>query len=181
MSLLVALDLETTGLDPVNDHILEVGAVVFDKKFSELARFSVVVKPLWPWKLEELDPVVLKMHTDNKLLEHVKLFGRRRYQAEEGLHDFLSAYPETRGTPLVGNRIDFDKEFLRYHMPSIYSWFSHRNIDVSSLNEFARIWDKDFYKDRPRGDKNHRAMADALNSLAQLSRFGTGEVVKNSL
>jgi len=40
----VALDLETTGLDPVRDAIIEVGAVKFDDQ-RELGRFGSLVRP----------------------------------------------------------------------------------------------------------------------------------------
>lgn len=41
----VALDLETTGLDPERDRIIEVGAVRFDAEGNELDTFSYVVNP----------------------------------------------------------------------------------------------------------------------------------------
>ncbi|MEO8539569.1 MAG: exonuclease domain-containing protein, partial [bacterium] len=41
----VALDLETTGLDPERDRIIEVGASRFDPKVGELETFSYVVNP----------------------------------------------------------------------------------------------------------------------------------------
>jgi DNA polymerase III epsilon subunit-like protein len=42
--LYVAIDLETTGLDPKRDAILEVGAVKFDDH-QELGRFGSLVNP----------------------------------------------------------------------------------------------------------------------------------------
>ena len=41
----VALDLETTGLDPERDRIIEVGATRFDSLGNELETFSYVVNP----------------------------------------------------------------------------------------------------------------------------------------
>ena len=41
----VALDLETTGLDPERDRIIEVGAVRFDPDGNELDTLSYVVNP----------------------------------------------------------------------------------------------------------------------------------------
>jgi DNA polymerase-3 subunit epsilon/ATP-dependent DNA helicase DinG len=41
----VALDLETTGLDPEEDRIIEIGAVRFDESGSELETFQRLVNP----------------------------------------------------------------------------------------------------------------------------------------
>ena len=41
----VALDLETTGLDPERDRIIEVGAVRFDPDGNELDTLSYIVNP----------------------------------------------------------------------------------------------------------------------------------------
>lgn len=41
----VAFDLETTGLFPETDRIVEVGAVRFDASGAELARFEALVRP----------------------------------------------------------------------------------------------------------------------------------------
>ena len=40
---LLWLDLEMTGLDPVNDRILEVAAIVTDWDFNELGSYEAVV------------------------------------------------------------------------------------------------------------------------------------------
>jgi len=50
-ALVVAFDLETTGLDPVRDRIVEIGAVKFDRK-GFVARFSTLVNPGIPMPTE---------------------------------------------------------------------------------------------------------------------------------
>ncbi len=47
----IALDLELTGLDPVRDEIIEIGAVAFDRR-RELGRFQALVKPSIPLPLQ---------------------------------------------------------------------------------------------------------------------------------
>ena len=38
------LDLEMTGLDPIEDRIMEVGAIVTDWDFNEIANYESVIK-----------------------------------------------------------------------------------------------------------------------------------------
>ncbi|MCS7001542.1 MAG: exonuclease domain-containing protein, partial [Dehalococcoidia bacterium] len=47
----VALDLEFTGLDPTRDEIIEIGAVLFDRR-RELERFQTLVRPSIPLPLQ---------------------------------------------------------------------------------------------------------------------------------
>jgi DNA polymerase-3 subunit epsilon len=44
----IALDLETTGLGPIDDRIVEVGAVKFDAEGREIEVFEELVNPLRP-------------------------------------------------------------------------------------------------------------------------------------
>ncbi len=44
---IVALDLETTGLDPKNDSIIEIGAVKFNEN-RVIAEYSTLVNPRKP-------------------------------------------------------------------------------------------------------------------------------------
>ncbi len=41
----VALDLETTGLDPEQDRIIEIGAVRFDASGRELEAYQQLINP----------------------------------------------------------------------------------------------------------------------------------------
>jgi DNA polymerase III, alpha subunit (gram-positive type) len=47
MPLIVALDLETTGLDPAQDAVIEIGAVKFSEKRVE-GEYSTLINPRKP-------------------------------------------------------------------------------------------------------------------------------------
>lgn len=176
MRKLICIDLETTDLNPVTSHVLEIGAVVFDiDTFKVLDEFETLVRPTPIWALENLPPEVEVMHQDNGLLdelEHSRV--PRRYEAEALLLDFLQKHPETQGTPMVGSNIWFDRSFMRLHLEEAEKWFHYRNIDVSSFRELIRLVAPKTYEQFKTFDqplRRHRALDDAHDTIVLLSQL----------
>jgi len=84
-------DIESTGLDPEKDHLLEVALVITDDDLNETAATSVVVQPVGVLDVEklDLDPKVRKMYTDNGLFAEVKTTPLHRYEGELLLIDVV--------------------------------------------------------------------------------------------
>ena len=60
-------DIETTGLDPVNDSILEI-ALVVTEDLQVIDELSIVIKqPDIPYLRNKCNDYVLNMHTENSL------------------------------------------------------------------------------------------------------------------
>jgi ATP-dependent DNA helicase DinG len=96
----VALDLETTGLDPQRDSILEIGAVKF-RGDEVLDKFASLVNPgrAVPPKITELTGITSEMAQDAPSLWSVL--------------PRVSAF--VRDLPVVGHNVAFDLGFLRRH------------------------------------------------------------------
>ncbi len=96
----VALDLETTGLEPARDAIIEIGAVKFKGDRVE-AEFSALVNPG-----RKLPPFITRLTgiSDAMLLNQPRL-------AE--VLPRLAAF--VGDSPVVGHNIQFDLSFLRAH------------------------------------------------------------------
>lgn len=166
------LDLETTGLDPHNDQILEWAIVLADDgaagDLSPVHQFSGVVDP---WNdadamrdaIEGMHSIVQNMHARNGLFEAVAREGTPLAEAEDFL---LSVCVELGAKPrqvvLAGSTVAFDLGFVRVHMPRFAEYLSHRTFDVSTLKQADVAWGGvPFAK-----AEAHRALPDVLESLA---------------
>lgn len=181
------IDVETTGLDATADDLLEIACVATDNELLTLARGpSLVIKhspDFVAWKRLSSDPVVVDMHTKNRLWEEVLGDDAVPLRTVELLciEFFYASARELDVTaprgriPLAGSTVSFDRAFLKRHMPLFESCFHYRNIDVSTIKELARRWRpqvSDQYdaiaKDIP---KQHRAMPDVMASIRELDLY----------
>jgi len=98
----VAFDIETTGLEPGLDKIVEIGAVKFDK-MGIIARFSALINPGMPMpkEAERVNNISDKMLRGKPLLEEV-------------FPDFIRFI---QGTMLVAHNAPFDLGFIRCQAP----------------------------------------------------------------
>lgn len=149
------IDLETTGLDPEKDSILEFGYVVTDLQLEVRAKASfVVLQP--PDVINKCNDFVKDMHTKNGLLDAVP----------SGVtFDFISEHMkvvfENHGLkkPLCGGRsVHFDRNFLKASPLAFLNDLMHyRNVDVSALYAVFEAWTG---KTPPRKEGSHRVYSD---------------------
>jgi DNA polymerase III epsilon subunit family exonuclease len=97
----VALDLETTGLSPENDRIVEIGAVRFDASGCELESFERLVNPLRP-----SNPRARAVHG----IDDAEL--ARAPTARLILPAFLDFLGDVDATTLLAHNASFDAAFL---------------------------------------------------------------------
>ncbi|MFA5707521.1 exonuclease domain-containing protein [Mycolicibacterium sp.] len=197
----VVIDIETTGLTPETDLILEVGAVIVDAQLRRVAHRSVLVTTdetiAWATGVSARhchgQPVgaAEQMHLHNGLIAHLlrpvefmagpvgRVDPHRRIatsyaNASQWMCEFLDEHGVTAPVPLTGSSVrSLDGPFLEAHMPQLFSRFTHRTIDASALTELAHFID-------PAGldavmaaipTSGHRSIGDCLRSLAIIRRF----------
>lgn len=168
---LVWIDCEMTGLDTVNDVLVEVACVVTDAELNEVAEpFSVVIATSQE-KLEGMDPFVTSMHTESGLLPEIPN-GITLEAAEQQLFEYItSLVPEARKAPLAGSSIHVDRIFLARDMPRVDSYLHYRIVDVSSFKELVRRWYPKVYFAAPAKTGNHRALGDVRDSILELKYY----------
>jgi ATP-dependent DNA helicase DinG len=104
----VALDLETTGLDPERDAILEVGAVRFRVLFSD-GTVRTHVLDTWSSLINPGRPIPIHIQQLTGIMHEDVLQAPRFSQVISPLHRFV------QHQPLVGHNVAFDLSFLRSH------------------------------------------------------------------
>ena len=137
---LVWIDCEMTGLDLVNDALIEVAALVTDTELNVLGDgVDVVIRP--PQEaLDQMLDVVRTMHTTSGLLDELA-DGTTMAQAEELVLTYIREHvPAARKAPLAGNTVFVDRGFLARDMPTLEAHMHYRIVDVSSIKELVRRW-----------------------------------------
>jgi len=137
MKFLLAIDLETTGLDPDYNEITQIGVLLLDNQLNHIAHFDSLVRIDYPergeredfnvWEHVDIDPADLETaptleQNINRLLSFVK--------RNTGL-----ANGELKEVTVMGQNTKFDFHFLDAGFRKVgKKWpFDYHNIDLVSL------------------------------------------------
>ncbi|HMR72581.1 MAG TPA: exonuclease domain-containing protein, partial [Candidatus Saccharibacteria bacterium] len=126
------IDLEMTGLDPVEDRILEVAAIVTDWDFKELAVYEAVKKvgpnlmrermdiPFWAENAAVRDALFAQNET-----------GKNGRTVENELLALVNRWFERdERVLLAGNSIHQDRKFIENEWPRLNARLHYRMLDV---------------------------------------------------
>lgn len=167
---LIWIDLEMTGLDTVNDVIIEIATVVTDKELNILAEGPVLAIHQPDSVLDGLDEWNRTQHGKSGLLDRVRASRVTAAEAEQQTLAFLQEYVPKNASPMSGNSICQDRRFLAREMPDLEAYFHYRNLDVSSLKELARRWVPEVYKGFNK-NASHLALDDIKDSIDELRYY----------
>ena len=195
MTLLAALDIETTGIDPDEDLILEISWVITDEDFNTITplRTAIVRHNLAGlqdvWLLLRENDVVRNMHQQSGLL---LAFNTETPVSMEALammfcDDVKRASivsgkffdDEVPQVHLTGNSIAFDREFLKRN----HTWANFFDSDVLGIEIHHRLLDLSSVKmmldsagvawKKAENPGPHRAANDVLEVVEQGQIFHT--------
>jgi oligoribonuclease len=168
---LVWIDCEMTGLNPDVDSLVEIAVVITDSELNVVdAGIDLVIKPR-PESLAQMNEYVRNMHTESGLINEFEE-GLDVAEAERLVLEYIQRFiPEAKEAPLAGNTIGTDRMFISKHMPAVDAHLHYRSIDVSSIKELSRRWYPRVYFQMPKKAGGHRALADILESIAELRYY----------
>ncbi len=168
---LVWIDCEMTGLDLGADALIEVACIVTDSNLNEVdSGHTVVIKPPQA-ALDQMGDFVRNMHVESGLLEELAS-GTTLDEAQRQVLDYVKSHVnEGTRAPLCGSSVYVDRGFLARDMPEFDAFLHYRVLDVSSFKEVIRRWYPKVYYSSPDKHGGHRALADILESIAELRYY----------
>lgn len=164
------IDCEMTGLNLASDALIEIAVLVTDSELNLLGDGIDLVIATSPEKLASMSDEVKRMHSESGLIEKVAK-GVSLSIAEERILEYLKQYTTAGKSPLAGNSVGMDRNFIARDMPQLNSFLHYRTIDVSSIKELAKRWYPKAYFQAPKKSGNHRALGDIQDSIAELAYY----------
>lgn len=162
------IDLETTGLNPVTDSILEIA--VAESNFTDPFNYKHVYHAVLSFDLFEhphVNPFVKELHTKNGLWKECKKSKTTIFQVDLDLIDIIEEPIDKENQEIIGGSVvHFDRSFLFNPtiMPNLFlsQKISHRNYDVTAIKLFC------YSLGMPRIEKKeaHRAKLDIEESIS---------------
>ena len=151
----IAIDIETTGLNPSLDKIIEISAVKFiDGKQNDV--FSYLLdpgRPIPPF-IEDLTGI------NNQMVEGKPQFS----DISNNFSDFIGQ------APIVGHNVKFDIDFIKFHSNNAIDFSKNKIYDTYLLSKIVLFSNSEFnleaitaYYKFPIGE-SHRATDDSINS-----------------
>jgi oligoribonuclease len=167
---LIWIDLEMSGLDTVNDTILEIATIVTDGELNVLAQGPVYAVRHDQDVLFGMDDWNRIHHTDSGLWQRVVHSPYDLAAVESLVIEFLGEWVQKGVSPMCGNSICQDRRFLHRLMPDLESWFHYRNLDVSTLKVLANLWMPAATKEYEK-ENRHEALSDIRESIDELRYY----------
>ena len=167
---LIWIDLEMTGLDTLNDTIIEIATIVTDSELNILAEGPVFAIHTPDIVLNSMDDWNTRQHGQSGLIDRIRRSNVTMAQAETETIAFLSKYVEAGRSPMCGNSICQDRRFLARQMPTLERFFHYRNLDVSTVKELAYRWRPDILSSFEKKG-NHLALDDIRDSIRELRHY----------
>jgi oligoribonuclease len=170
---LLWVDLEMTGLDPVDDRILEVAAIATDWNFKEIATYDAAVKvgPRLVEKRMKAAPEFWDKFPavrDALVKQNASEQAKSARTVENELLEFIEEhFAAADRVILAGNSIHQDRKFIDNEWSRLSQRLHYRMLDVSAWKVvFEGKYRKKFAK-----QESHRAIDDIRGSIEELKYY----------
>lgn len=167
---LIWVDMEMTGLNPLEHKVIEIASIVTDSQLNVLAEGPVIAIHQDDATLAAMDEWCTTTHTGSGLVDRVRQSRIDERQASEQTLEFVRQWLPEGVSPMCGNSIGQDRRFMSLHLPELEAFFHYRNIDVSTIKELARRWRPELL-DGVKKTGTHLALDDIRESIEELRHY----------
>ena len=177
---LVWIDCEMTGLSLEKDALVEIAVLVTDSELNIIGEGVDLVIHATDGQLAGMNDFVRNMHTSSGLINEIP-HGIAVADAEKQILDYLKSAGVAPGkSPLAGNSVSVDRNFIARDMKDLAEYLHYRTIDVSTIKELSRRWFPKAYFAAPAKTGNHRALGDIRDSIDELKYYRTSVFAENT-
>ncbi len=178
---LIWIDCEMTGLSLEKDVLVEIAVLVTDSDLNVIGEGIDLVIKASAEQLEGMNEFVTQMHTSSGLITEIP-----NGISVEAAEDSILAYLATAGTvegksPLAGNSVSVDRNFIMRDMPRLTQYLHYRTVDVSSIKELARRWYPKIYFAAPAKTGKHRGVGDIQDSIEELKYYRSNVFIESPI
>lgn len=176
---IIWIDCEMTGLDTVNDHIIEICCIITDQDLNvvdETGYESVV-----HYDAEVMDKMgewCIEHHGSSGLTDKVLKSDKSLEQVQSELLEYISKYVSRNKGILAGNSVHMDRIFMVREMPKVVNYLFYRIIDVSTIMEVGKRHNPELIEKCPHKKSAHTAKSDILESIEQLRWYRDNYLVQ---
>jgi oligoribonuclease len=168
---LVWIDCEMTGLSLETDALVEIAVLVTDSELNILGEGIDLVIHATEGQIAGMNDFVRDMHTSSGLINEIP-HGIEVAEAEKQILAYLASVGVAAGkSPLAGNSVSVDRNFIARDMKALADYLHYRTIDVSTIKELSRRWYPKAYFAAPAKTGNHRALGDIRDSIEELKYY----------
>ena len=131
---LAFIDLETTGINLVDNEIIEIGCILTTPSLKIIEEFELKIKPQ---KIENADPVALK----------ITHYNEEDWKSGSDLADAMEILlAKTKDCIMVGQNVSFDVSFLEYNFArlGLSNMMHYHKLDTISIAWAKFNAEKDF-------------------------------------
>ncbi|VEU23961.1 DEKNAAC105142 [Brettanomyces naardenensis] len=169
---IIWVDCEMTGLDHVNDHIIEICCLVTDKNLKILDQNGYESVIHYPKSvMDQMNGWCIQHHGDSGLTKKVISSKKTLPQVEEELLTYIKGFVSPKIGILAGNSIHMDRLFMLKEMPKVIDYLTYRLIDVSTIMEISKRHNPKVQGLMPPKIGAHTAKQDIIESINQLKFY----------
>jgi len=172
MKTITWIDVETTGLSAQRNSLLEIACLVTDGDLNVLdeSGYQAVVHHTYgqaQTAFAEANGYVQHMHAKTGLWGRLTS-GTALSLIDTQLHRYVRQFSEAKTSPVGGNSVRLDMNFMDANLPLVAGHLDYHMIDVSTVSNLASIWYGEPWFEKA---SDHTAMTDIRESIKELKHY----------